>query len=191
MSAYPEHDRQAKVVDQTQAIGEFLEWLTSQGVQLMVYREDLTDERPTDFECSHRRRDCPNCQHQQAACAPVLGDEGKYGLHTPTIAHCQHWQYPEWPADRPGDRQGYCCRCGRGQHYTVTGIRSWIHEQRGTLQLLADWAGIDLAKIEAEKRQMLAAIRSANEIPAPSEEDCGGGLGAERCRAAEDGDLGD
>jgi hypothetical protein len=44
----------------------------------------------------------------------------------------------------------------------VTGLKAFMHEQRGTMQLLADWAGIDLAKIEAEKRQMLTAIRAAN-----------------------------
>jgi hypothetical protein len=51
MTTYPEHGELAAVKDQTQAIGDFLEWLAGQRVQLMTWREDLTDERPTDPRC--------------------------------------------------------------------------------------------------------------------------------------------
>lgn len=81
MSGYPEHDKLTAVKDQTQAIGEFMDWLADDGVFLARYQED-----------------------------------SKYA----------------WPIHRP-----------------IT-------------DLLAEWAGIDQNKIEAEKRQMLEQIRAAN-----------------------------
>lgn len=162
MTGYPEHDKLAAIQEHTQVIGEFLEWLASQGVQLMTWREDLTDSRPTDPECPHRWRDCDGCTHTHDDCAPASGDETTYGLLAYSIAHCKHWQDPERKAGGNA-RQGVCCRCHRGRFYEVTGIRSWVHERRSTTQLLADWAGIDLGKIEAEKRQMLDSIRAAQE----------------------------
>lgn len=160
MSDFPEHDKMTAVAEQTQAIGEFLEWLASEGVHLMVWREDLTDTRPTDPECGHQRRRTED----PADCDP---DESLSGL--PLLAywrtHCKHWHDPNREADGDAE-QGTCCRCHKGRLYEVTGLKSWAGEQRHVTQLLADWAGIDLRKLEAEKRQMLAAIRSANVAPA-------------------------
>lgn len=160
MSDYPEHDKQAEVIDQTQAIGEFLDWLASQGVHLMKWREDLTDTRPTDGKCEVRRRDRP-----KQPCDPTLADDtGSAWYYT---AHCMHWHDEKRETDSASQR-GICCHCGKGRHYEVTGLSAWTPESRGVLQLLADWAGIDLNKIEAEKRQMLAAIRAMNEQQAAS-----------------------
>lgn len=79
MSDYPEHDKLSLVADQTQAIGEFMEWLEGRGVFLAHY----VDGR--------------NFPHE----------------------------------------------------YNV-GIRT----------LLAEWAGIDQDRLEAEKRQMLDSLRN-------------------------------
>jgi hypothetical protein len=155
MSDYPEHDKQALVIEQTQAIGEFLDWLGSQGVNLMVWREDLTDSRPTDPECPKRQRD----RLQGLPCQPTADDATRAEYYF--RAHCMHWNDPEREADS-ASQSGICCYCGKDQHYEVTGLRSWVHESRSTMQLLADWAGIDLKKIETEKRQMLASLRAAN-----------------------------
>jgi hypothetical protein len=155
MSAYPEHDRQALVVEQTQAIGEFLDWLETQGVQLMRYRTDLEDIRPTDPDCPERKR-----KHRDDPCWPTSDSDVGSALYYET--HCLHWHGKARDADDCIQEPGLCCWCEKGREYTIT-TRGWVHEQRGTLQLLADWAEIDLAKIEAEKRQMLAAIRAANE----------------------------
>jgi hypothetical protein len=81
MSDYPEHDKLSEVADQTQAIGEFMEWLGSKGVFLAHYIDGMNFPR----------------------------------------------QYN-------------------------TGVRD----------LLAEWAGIDQDKLEAEKRQMLGTLRAAN-----------------------------
>jgi hypothetical protein len=38
MSDYPEHDKLTKVSDESQSIGAFLEWLSTQGINLMEWR---------------------------------------------------------------------------------------------------------------------------------------------------------
>lgn len=103
---------------------------------------EYESQRLTDLPCDPTRDDSP-------------------AGHLPYwMGHCRHWQHPGQRAD--GDaKQGVCCRCGKGRDYEVTGLKAFVHERRSITQLLADWAGIDLDKIEAEKRQMLA-------IPAPA-----------------------
>ena len=81
MSDYPEHDKLREVAEQTQAIGEFIEWLEGKGIFLARYVD---------------------------------------GSNFPRHVH-------------------------------------------GFRDLLAEWAGIDENKLEAEKRQMLASLRTANE----------------------------
>lgn len=80
MSQYPEHDKLSEVKDQTQAIGEFLDWAAEQGIQLCRF-DDRTDH---------------------------------------------------------------------------------LYPAGSFMPLLAEWAGIDMDKIEAEKQQMLAELRKAN-----------------------------
>jgi len=82
MSDYPEHDKLSAVAEQTQAIGEFMEWLEGKGAFLAHYVDGMNF--PRQFDASIR-------------------------------------------------------------------------------DLLAEWAGIDQNKLEAEKRQMLNAMRAANE----------------------------
>lgn len=86
MSDYPEHDKLLAVKDQTQAIGEFIEWVrAAHGAELMVYFE--------------------------------------------------------------GDHEGW---------YS-------IFARRSLEKLLAEWSGIDLKKIDEEKRAMLEVLRKLNE----------------------------
>jgi len=158
VTGYPEHDKLQAAQPRTEVIGEFLEWLEGQGIQLMTWREDLTDSRPVDVKCAQHRRGEPS-----RSCDPdssVAVEDIAWW-----VTHCMHWHVPERDA-ADGEQQGTCCRCGKGRFYVVTGIHGFVHERRGTEQLLADYAGIDLRKIEAEKRQMLAAIRSAGEARA-------------------------
>ena len=155
MNDYPESKRLAAAAEQTQAIGEFIDWLESQGVQLMTYREDLTDYRPTDPEC-----EVPVRRDTARPCDPTRDDDGDAKPRSWWLRHCLHWQDPERPAEGDGT-EGTCCRCGKEREYVIP-VRGWVHEQRGTGQLLADWAGIDLQKVEAERRSILAGIPAAN-----------------------------
>ena len=45
MSEYPEHDRLAAVADESQRIGEFLEWLTLSGIVLASWVPGLIEHR--------------------------------------------------------------------------------------------------------------------------------------------------
>lgn len=160
-SNHPELDKMAAIRDQTQVIGEFLEWLTSQGINLMAWREDLTDIRPTDPECLERKRDRLHAVSPEPSlpCDPSPGDVIRSEYRW--TAHCMHWQDPRRAADGEA-RRGTCCHCGYGQDYEVTGIRAWVHDNRSIEELLAAWAGIDLRKIEQERRAILAALPGRN-----------------------------
>jgi hypothetical protein len=157
VSDYPECDKMLAVQEQTQVIGEFLEWLNGQGVQLMVWREDLTDARPTDPECPSKATadDPPACKapHPEGS---IYGEDGVVYWRQ----HCLHWQEPEREATGNA-QQGHCCRCQRGRVYEVHGIKAWEPDPRSVNRLLADWTGIGLGKIEAEKRAMLESLRAA------------------------------
>jgi hypothetical protein len=84
MSTYPEHEKLSAVADQTQAIGEFVEFIEGKGIFLARYTEGHVFPR----------------------------------------------------------------------------------EVHGLRELLAEWAGIDQNKLEAEKRQMLDAQRAMNDAKA-------------------------
>lgn len=155
MSDYPEHDKMSEVAEQTQVIGEFLEWLTSEGVQLMIWREDMTDSRVTDRDCLKKLDPHALLPRDQPT---QTGDDYIEWRRS----HCLHWQDETRPAEGDAE-QGHCCRCSKGRFYEVTGLKTWTHEQRSINELLAGWAGIDLVKIETEKRQMLANLRSQSE----------------------------
>jgi hypothetical protein len=45
MSDYPEHDKLRAIADQTQAIGEFVEWLEGKGIFLARYVEGFNVPR--------------------------------------------------------------------------------------------------------------------------------------------------
>jgi hypothetical protein len=153
MSDYPEHDKMAEHRAGLDTLGEFLEWLQSQRLHLMTWREDLTDERMTDPMCvkwgDHLPRECKDIP------------DGTRDDDLPMVKakrHCAHWL----DVTRPGDAastQGICCLCGRGRFYEVTGIRSWVEDGRSIPGLLAAFFGIDQGKIEAEKREMLRRSR--------------------------------
>lgn len=52
MADYPEHDKLLAIQDQSQAIGEFVDWLSFKGIWLMHYplRNALCDECEDDEE---------------------------------------------------------------------------------------------------------------------------------------------
>jgi hypothetical protein len=93
MTDYPEHDKLLAIKDETQAAGDFIEWLGSQGVFLA--KNYMFDEH------LQRTDDAAQCFTERI-----------------------------------------------------------LAYSRSLTELLADWQGIDLAKIEAEKRQMLASLRT-------------------------------
>lgn len=115
MSEYPEHDKLTKVQDQTQAIGEFLEWVGGEKhARLMVWTEW---NEPTEDDCPRTHYSEKN----KAACPTCHGTD----------------------------------RYTRNVHHNA-----WLPVQGSTEELLAAWAGIDLAAVEREKRAMLARFQA-------------------------------
>lgn len=141
---YPECAKLAAAAAETQAAGEFVDWLASQGIHLMMWREDLTDTRPVDSECRERydRGNPQPCDQTR--------DDGDDSAISWWMRHCLHWQNDE--------AEGTCCRCDRGHVYEIHGVRAWVGAPRSLNDLLADWAGIDQDEVERERRQMLAAL---------------------------------
>ena len=153
---YPEAARLAEASKRTHPIGEFLDWLQGQGIQLMTWREDVADVRSTDPECQvrfdgDRPRSCDQVRD--------LGDGMKPRAWW--RRHCLHWQDTRRDTS-DGESAGRCCRCGKDQEYTIT-TEGWVPDQRRPEQLLADWAGIDLNQVEAERRRGLAHLQAANQ----------------------------
>jgi hypothetical protein len=161
VSEYPECEKLAEASKVTQPIGEFLDWLNSQGIHLMTYREDLTDSRPTDPDCRKRRR-LGHEENRKLPCWPT--HESDIGGADYYDTHCLHWHGREYEEGDSADVEpGTCCFCGKGRHYEVTGLKAWVSDPRNYEQLLADFAGVDLKKVDTERRQMLASLREANE----------------------------
>jgi hypothetical protein len=85
-----------------------------------------------------------------------------------------------WRTDLPDERRCTTLACNEGKIYnrrkhavedcsscdgtgwrTIT-VEGWVHDGRSPQQLLADYFKIDLDKIEAERRALLADIRTQN-----------------------------
>lgn len=122
-SKYPEHDNLQVIMEISQAQGELLEWLSSQGVQRMKFEEwDETTQRVCDF-CTH---------------------------------------YTELTKER------CTCKVCKGKHeYEITHHHEdWVRDRRNINEVLAEFHGINLDKLEAEKREMLKSI---NELASAQE----------------------
>lgn len=122
-SDYPEHEKLQAVVDQSQTVGEFLDWLRSaeedggKGVRLLVWREWEED-------------DC-----------------------------CSHCGFSDQRTAFGRRKRAECTLC-KGRGVAARPREGWVPLGIGTEKLLAEFFGIDLARIEDEKRAMLAALRA-------------------------------
>lgn len=73
---YPEHEKLRFISDQSQACGEFLDWLSSRGVTLGKYEEVTAACWNCDHEDSHREKadsgwDLWVCEHEGCKCDDV------------------------------------------------------------------------------------------------------------------------
>lgn len=68
MSAYPEHDRMRAISDQSQTVGEFVEWLSSdKRIRLATYPDCISDT--ADHVCG--AGDCVKSQHLYTVDTPI------------------------------------------------------------------------------------------------------------------------
>lgn len=128
--SYPEHEKLSAVKDQSQRIGEFLEWLMDEKkVELAFWHKHSeqcdgfnadTGEIEPEYECGNKKHDSGEMKH----------DFGMYGCHPKRSFGC----------DMP-------CQ-------TLSPFRATKEK------LLAEFFEIDLEKLENEKRAMLDSLRA-------------------------------
>lgn len=122
MSQYPEHEKQSKVKDDAQSVGEFLDFgLTKMGLTLCAFREAGDNGRPEYVWLDHVD---PERRKAEATFQDYLSGRAEGNEN-----------YETW-----------------GDEYTPA--------HKSIEQILAEYFDIDLAKIEAEKRAMLEALRA-------------------------------
>jgi hypothetical protein len=131
---YPEHQRLEVVKDQSQAIGEFLEWLSEKGLRLTRWLPEYTNDEPKYLYADER--------------GTSLGY--KY----------MHEGHASLPDDTAASRR-YChavwdAALNPGYEYRPAG---YYEDHTGAEKLLAEFFDIDLTKLENEKREMLAQLR--------------------------------
>ncbi len=116
---YPEHERMEKVSQESQSIGEFLEWLSEKGIEMgRIHSHDDGCHGP------HNRMNC-------------ISEFAK-------PCHC------------PPERTDLIC----GWH------EDEMMPTRDSMEdLIAEFFGIDLTKIEKEKREMIEDLRKARSRP--------------------------
>jgi len=81
MAEYPEHDKLKAIKDESQAQGELLDWLASQGINLMVWKIHQEQEQKQCWRCVHFTKistlncDCITCHgtHEYTSSTTVEG----------------------------------------------------------------------------------------------------------------------
>lgn len=138
--AMVETDRMIEIGRQrhTQAIGEFLEWLGGQGIQLCRWREDLTDARPCSLAVT------PGTHAPRWGC--VEGRSARYGSVTNEV----------------GEAYGECAHCAGRGYVEVPADARFAPEPWTTERLLAQYIEIDMDKVEVERRDLLEHVRKVN-----------------------------
>lgn len=140
---YPEHEKLSKVQSESQTVGEFIEWLASEGVHLMKW---TTFREPTE---------CWNCAGNKKHKGMVLEN-----IKGPIIK--EDPLQPDYPG--PKSRWITCPDCGGTQldYDNTDETQMWAPEPRSIEKLLAAFFEIDHDKLLDEKEQMFQALRAAN-----------------------------
>lgn len=137
-AAYPECEKLLAVTERSQTCGELLEWLRSEGLHFMRYKP-TTDQRP-----------CPVCRGRG------------YRMIPPDVAERTEREYPGFLKVLFGGHAEQCQNCDDTGYVEIT-FDAWVEDGRTIEQILADFFGIDMAKVDVERRAMLDAVRAANE----------------------------
>lgn len=142
---YPEHEKMEAVKADSQTIGEFLEWLFSNGQELCVWRDEGNNGESFYIEhvigengICNRCGDDRHCRHVHFSVGTIVYEDGA-GYCSPNI------NFPD--------------RKKNAKH------RSWgegfVPINRNIEKTLAEYFEIDLNKINDEKRAMLESLRKA------------------------------
>jgi hypothetical protein len=131
--ATPTLDRMREIHDQSQPIGEFLEWLQWQHVHLMTWQE-IEEEDVCSGQFSH------SCYGGKTRERRV---RDKNGTRT------DDWE--------PDPRSFTCERCG-GTGRVIRKRETWVPDGRSIEQLLAAYFGIDLDAASRERQAVYEAV---------------------------------
>lgn len=129
----PECERLHEVHEQSQAIGEFLDWYAQQGWQRMRWAT-FTDDTPCEYEV---RKKVTETKWVRVEC-----DGGKLTR--------RHSYEDIWQED--------CPRCG-GTGLVPVERQDWAMDNRSLNTILAEYFNIDLAKVDRERKAILDMIR--------------------------------
>lgn len=143
----PECDRQHAVQADAETLSAFLDWLTANGIHLAYWE----DTKPCDHTTG-------------ASVTPGQGYPTIEGVRASRKWRCVNGRLIGHPdSNAPGVDGGECPNCeGTGR---VERVEPRLVPQPGSFnQLLARYFGIDLDKVEAERRQVLDAL-TRGELP--------------------------
>ena len=137
---YPEHGKLLKVAEHSQAIGEFLAWL-SEDQQVCLAKNDVKVDN------------CRNCDHP---------DTHDYRPPHSAWAQCAHTEHEDGTCDHGSECEHFGeCKCDSADFGNPERLYSWPHK---ISDLLATYFKIDLMVLENEKRAMLDDMRALNDV---------------------------
>lgn len=129
----PECDRMHAVVEDSQKLGEFLDWLAKEGLWLCELQREIEET------CSYKET----------------------GLYD--IKRCEEgrWMHHHGRRKTEVDDLGECPHC-HGTGYAIHTLLDprFIPQPAGTEDLLARYFNIDLDKVEQERRAILKVLQS-------------------------------
>lgn len=136
VSAHPECDRMVAVADESHALGDFLDWLNENGIILAEWE---------------RKKEC------DYADGPSMARFGDIGGQKWRCEKGRVTGHPD--SNKPGVDSGLCRKCD-GTGLIDRNEPRLTPRGESYNELLARYFDIDLAKVEAERRQMLEALRN-------------------------------
>lgn len=150
----PELDRQVEIVKSGKAevVQDFIDWLLDeQRITLAVFEERST-QRSCRAKANEKQRD-PRCPMDAEA---YLAGRGWFERR------CSGGEI--YYSDAPHPYGPVMCVECRGTGYVPGDLREdWWPDYRNRERLMADFFGIDLDKIDQERRALLDALRASNE----------------------------
>ncbi len=136
---YPEHEKLQKVAKLSQAIGEFLAWL-SDDQHVWLAKHDVKSDN------------CRNCGH------PDVHD---YKPHYSLFSQCSHTEHEDGTCDHGSECEHFgTCDCDNANFGNTDMLYVWPHK---ISNVLATYFEIDLKVLEDEKQDMLNDMRAMND----------------------------
>lgn len=143
-SKYPTLDRVSAVQEESQAVGQFIEWLRGQGVELMQWRETVEDERVCTLWVADHSRAAAVDELRRLQAEIEGGDPAKVKPVKRSDVHPDN------------------CEC-KGTGWLTFYREGWVNFHSGGINaLLYRYFEIDENQAEKERRALLDEVRARN-----------------------------